>query len=418
MSYRAALLGLLVAVVACSGKDTVGTDLVTDESSVRGNPKAAGNAADTSAKDPQTTSPANTTGAAGSAAGASGSSPPKQGSSGSPSSAGRGGAGSGGSGGSQTPAAGTGSPAAGSGGAPPSTAAGTGGTGDSGGSGGSGGGEPQAGAAAEGGEAMGAADPECDMTGVWIARLTTFSRDSVFSAVQTTSNWFYYEFEQTGRTVRIKKQLDCGFQVSGSADVTLNKATVKALLTRNEQSGRREGEFYKDGERCAFKLQRFYSVRGAQRDVYLTGDLSKNPALSSLTPALPTESSPAGAEDWDMDGKPGIAVNVAGLGSRHVVQRDWNEFFSEGMRVPALNAKEFAVRADFDSQESILATSGGLGALLRAGASPATGMQHRITFRLLGRDPNDAAVSAVRVADDVETCFNIQDALPHDPAMQ
>jgi hypothetical protein len=258
-------------------------------------------------------------------------------------------------------------------------------------------------------------DPDCDLNGIWIARLTTFSRDSVFDSVQTASNWFYYELAQSGRDVTVTAELDCGIQVSGSADVTLNRATTEALLTRNDQTGR-HGTFSKDGDHCALRIDRFYSTRGVARATYLPADLSQNPELSTLMPALPTEAMLDGSEDWDGDGNPGIAFNVSGLGARHVAQRDWNEFFSDATHQVALKADELVVRATFDSQESILATSGSLGSLLRAGASPASDGLHRIAFRRLGRDKGDPAVTAVRVADPLQSCLNVQDALPHDPA--
>jgi hypothetical protein len=258
-------------------------------------------------------------------------------------------------------------------------------------------------------------DPDCDLNGIWIARLTTFSRDSVFNSVQTASNWFYYELSQSGREVKVEAELDCGIQVSGSADVTINRATTEALLTKNDQTGR-HGTFAKEGDHCALHIDRFYSTRGVPRATYLPADLSQNPELSTLTPALPTEAMPDGNEDWDGDGNPGIAFNVSGLGTRHVAQRDWNEFFSDADHRVALKADELVVRATFDSQEQILATSGALGGLLRAGASPASDGLHRITFRRLGRDKSAPAVTAVRVADALQSCFNVQDALPHDPA--
>lgn len=256
-------------------------------------------------------------------------------------------------------------------------------------------------------------DPDCDLNGIWIARLTTFSRDSVFNSIQTASNWFYYELSQSGSEVTVTAELDCGIQVSGSADVSINRVTTEALLTRNDQTGRR-GKITKDGDHCTLSIDRFYSTRGVPRATYLPADLSQNPELSALTPALPTQAMPAGNEDWDGDGNPGIAFNVSGLGTRHVVQRDWNEFFSDASHAIALQADEFVVRATFDSQESILATSGALGGLLLAGATPATDGLHRITFRRLGREKSDPAVAAVRVADPLDSCFNVQDALPHD----
>jgi hypothetical protein len=284
-----------------------------------------------------------------------------------------------------------------------------------GGRGGSAAGSGGAGAAAVGGS--GAQDPECDMNGIWIARLTTFSRDSIFGATQTCSNWFYYEFVQTGRTVKISHALDCGIQVSGSADVTINSATTQALLHPNDQTGRL-GEFYRDGDHCVFKIERFYSARGAPRATYLPADTSSNPELSTIMPMLPTEQMPTGSEDWDDDGNPGIAFNVSGLGSRHVVQRDWNEFASDADHTIALSATEFVAGARFDNQEQILAVTGGLGALLKAGSTPALDLGHRVTFRMLGRSASDPTVAQVRLPDDLDTCFKVQDALPHDKASQ
>jgi hypothetical protein len=259
----------------------------------------------------------------------------------------------------------------------------------------------------------GAEDPDCDMNGVWVARLTTFSRDTVFQAVQTASAWYYYEIEQRGRTVTITHALDCGIQVSGSADVTINRATTAALLTRNDQAGR-SGQFSKQTDHCVLSIDRLYSTRGIPRTVYLPKDTSSNPDLRTLTPDLPTAQMPAGNEDWDGDGHPGIAFNVAALGSRHVVQRDWNEFYADDASPILLGASEFTARARFDNQEQILETSGALGGLLMAGSTPATSLNHRIAFRRIARDVNDPAVTALHGADDVATCYNVQAALPHD----
>ncbi len=270
-------------------------------------------------------------------------------------------------------------------------------------------------AAQDAGDPPQAEDPSCDLNGIWAARLTTFSRDDVFQAVQTASNWYYYEIEQRGREVTITAALDCGIQVSGSADVTINRATTAALMKRNDQTGR-HGQFYRDGDHCTLSIDRFYSTRGVPRSVYLPSDTSANPDLASITPALPTAQSPDGNEDWDGDGHPGIAFNVAGLGTRHVVERDWNEFFSDDSYSIAPDSDAFVARAQFDNQEEILETSGSLGGLLMAGSTPATGLNHRISWQRLGRTADEAAVKAVRDPDDLTTCYNVQAALPHDTA--
>jgi hypothetical protein len=274
-----------------------------------------------------------------------------------------------------------------------------------------------AGPAAGGGAAPTPSSGDCDLTGVWIARLTTFSRDAETYSVQTASNWFYYELEQSGRDVTVVKGLDCGLRMSGSADVTLTHATTRALIHPNDQAGRR-GKFYKDSGHCAFRFERFYSTRGLPRATYLPADTSHDPALSSLEMPLPTEQVPSGAEDWDEDGQPGITLNVAQAGARDVVQRDWNEFWTDETTTVPLRADEFVARADFDSEESILSTSGGFEAPLRTTTTPATDMRHRILFRRVARSLAQAAAETVRTADDLETCYNVQAALPHDPSME
>jgi hypothetical protein len=258
-----------------------------------------------------------------------------------------------------------------------------------------------------------AEDPDCDLNGVWVARLTTFNRDDIFQAIQTASSWYYYEIEQRGRDVKITSALDCGIQVSGSADVTINRATTTALLKRNDQAGR-AGQFWKDGDHCSLTIERMYSTRGVSRSVYLPADTSSNPDLRTLKPDLPTAQMPEGNEDWDGDGHPGIAFNVASLGTRHSVQRDWNEFFTDDSSPIALGASEFTARARFDNQEQILETTGTLGGLLMAGTTPATNLNHRIAWKLVARDVENAAVAALHGKDDTDTCYGVQTMLPHD----
>jgi hypothetical protein len=252
------------------------------------------------------------------------------------------------------------------------------------------------------------------MNGVWIARQTTFSRDSVFNAIQTASSWSYYEISQSGRNVTVTAAMSCGIQVSGSAQVTISRAGTAALAKHTEEAGRR-GLFYKEGDHCVFSLERHYQVRGCASAVYLPASVSTNPDLDAILPALPTAQAPSGAEDWDGDGSPGIAFIVASMGTRNAVQRDWNEMASDTTYKVALGSTEFVVAESFDDRDSIMATSG-FGALLQAGAVPAAGLRHRAKFRRLGLTPSDAAVKAIHAAADVDTCYNIQDALPHDPA--
>jgi hypothetical protein len=117
---------------------------------------------------------------------------------------------------------------------------------------------------AGGGGAAGASpvpnDPECDFSGIWIAKQVTVSE--ALSLPQSSNNWYYLEFEQTGTDVRVSKHFDCGIEVRGSATVTLTRQTTEELITHNVQTGR-TGTVTKQGSTCSLQIARFWSIRGA-----------------------------------------------------------------------------------------------------------------------------------------------------------
>ena len=83
-----------------------------------------------------------------------------------------------------------------------------------------------------------AAKPDaCDMTGYWIARQTDFSRDTLVSSLQPSSNWFVYKFAQDGSVFTTEQSLYCSVQVSGTVTVRPRPLGDKALLYSNPQDG-------------------------------------------------------------------------------------------------------------------------------------------------------------------------------------
>jgi hypothetical protein len=290
--------------------------------------------------------------------------------------------------------------------------AGTGGTGgvDGSANAGSGGETNSAGST----EPAGAQDPDCDLTGIWIARQITVNEAIGVQAF--SNNWYYLEYKQSGTTVEVTKHFDCGIEIVGAVSVVLPRSAVQAQLTRNQQAGRKL-TMSKDGASCRLETKRFWSIRGAEELPYLQDGLRDSEAsIRDLTTSLPlpTKDNTAGAIDPDGDGKLGLAFEISGLlsGTRNSVQRDWTRWFTEpGYEFPAGMdwADDVLIRADFDNEESVLDPAEGL---LTSGSTPAREAKHATTLRFLGRDATDPRAQALIKEDQVDTCFAVQDALP------
>ena len=270
-----------------------------------------------------------------------------------------------------------------------------------------------------GGEQHAAADPDCDMNGIWIGRQVTESL--ALSVSQYANNWYYLEFSQDGTDVVVSNHYDCGIEVRGSATVILSDKTTLALTQHNGQVGRR-GTMVKDSDgTCHFEMERFWSVRGVSEEQFAPSPRNSEEDIAywQAQAGLPTTG--AGAEDWDADGEPGIAWQVTGVvtGTRHSGQRDWTRWFSSDaypIQASVAWSEDLLVEADFNNEEKIYATcipngQGGCGlfsALLNATSEPAAA--NTLTLRFLGR--SEADVRDVVVEDVLQTCKNIQAALP------
>jgi hypothetical protein len=194
----------------------------------------------------------------------------------------------------------------------------------------------------------------CNMAGVWVAEQYTVS--VALGADQTAVNYYYFDISQDGDTFIINKQLNCGFIVTGSANVTVPNATLEALADNEFAGLGRKGTFAEEGDACHFSLQRSYSVRGANKAEFLTDvwNIGDDPIDLDDFPALPANEA-QGMEDWDNDGREAITLEVSGLlsGKRAVAQRDWTEH--EGT-VPALVDQfggEGVIVVHWDSQEAV-----------------------------------------------------------------
>lgn len=241
----------------------------------------------------------------------------------------------------------------------------------------------------------------CDLSGIWIAEQETLNSVLV-SGLATARNWFYYEIEDEGDRFTVQRGWDCGFDTTGLTTVALFPETIKSLALRNRQEGvldattdpplvaaPRTGIYRpsRNPEVCELYMDRWWWIRGAdpkylpERSQYGELDIADMEALAKL----PTKDAPEGQQDWDSDGKPGIAIEVFKplRGQRHVIQRDWNEigpfFVPDG-------AQKFLGPISFNNQETVLDASS---SLLATGSTPRD-EGHTIRFvRIDEKAPSD-----------------------------
>ncbi len=250
----------------------------------------------------------------------------------------------------------------------------------------------------------------CDMTGMWAAKASPYALDSLFSSPQRSNNWYYLEIVDRGDEIEIVDGFNCGIQVEGAASVTITRATTQALMERNSPIGRRGLFRDADDGTCEMRLERWFWVRGADPSFLPTSfsDYLELDVLDADNP-LPTPEDPTGADDPENDGELGMAYQVGGAvrGTRNVIQRDWNEFFSTPERHPTPETlDDFEVGFNYDSVEVLLSVTGCTGGcgLLEAGSAPDPEGDHHARFVRVGPDFRQAA--------DIDTCFAVQDLIP------
>jgi hypothetical protein len=244
----------------------------------------------------------------------------------------------------------------------------------------------------------------CNLTGLWMVRQTTFSM--AVGVTTSNANWYYQEFAQTGDKVEVVDHFDCGMAVAANVTAKVSAATEKALSLHNIQIGRK-GTLKTNGAHCEFELEKWWNVRGASEETYLPmGHFDKRdiPDLQKQI-ALPTEDMPAGQEDWEADGHPGITLLLGSNGERYSVQRDWIRWFScnglssddpvckpdNAKKYGLSSAKpleKFVVRADFNNEEAIL---GANSPLWETGGMADRTLNSRVTFRFLASSRDDQA---------------------------
>jgi hypothetical protein len=269
-----------------------------------------------------------------------------------------------------------------------------------------------------------AADPECDMTGLWATRMTTWARGGVETL---GANWYYLELAQDGENVMVVDHFDCGVWVDAGFYVYPTPKLEEVLYTHNIQTGRR-GTMKRNGDRCDLWFNRFWSLRGADDAVYLPCGHHDKRDIADLQAAvpLPNKENPDGAEDWDEDEKPGITMLIGGsTAARYSVQRDWLEWFTcneNGVNGELCNEgtaqfygidasadfTSFVIRAHYNNEDSVLGATNPIYEM-----PTRTGVNNRVAFTLLGRTRESPDAKAFwALADTNARCARLKELLP------
>jgi hypothetical protein len=162
----------------------------------------------------------------------------------------------------------------------------------------------------------------CNLSGHWLISLRTVAQG--LGVQQAGLWWHYYEIEQSGSELNVKRGLVCGsevYPVDLLAAAVEFRASFDKIAQNNSHMGRR-GTVTASGASCAVSFTRAYSIVGATTPHYA----DPNTQLPTLEQRA-TGNTP-GWEDWDGDGQPASSLNVSGIvaGTRYTVLRVWSDW--------------------------------------------------------------------------------------------
>lgn len=216
----------------------------------------------------------------------------------------------------------------------------------------------------------------CDLTGHWLISQRQIAQG--LGVRQAGLWWYYYELEQSGGTITVKKGLVCGGEVR---PVDLLAAAVEwsaawpAITAKNSHAGRR-GTVTSAGSDCMVSFERAYAVVGATTPYYAD---ARNPL-----PSVDQKGSgdTPGWEDWDGDGQPAVSLIVSGIvtGTRYTALRAWNEWSGK----ISAGATNFKLPSTWNQDEAILGATSDL--LKQTGVPDADRSLHFAQFARLMPD--------------------------------
>ncbi len=194
-------------------------------------------------------------------------------------------------------------------------------------------------------------DPECQLSGKWISIQRTLNIALDGAMKQAGHNWAYWEFEQSGTEVTVKKGLKCGMLMIERSEPSYSEViadpAVWNAVTENAFNTGRKGVYGLDesGE-CYFGLEKFYLIRGATVSHFMNPDVPLEEARTKAEGTTP------GWEDWDQDGNPGLTFRLVGIatGALYLVQREWSEYFGTTEK----NADSFTLQVQWNIEQEVI----------------------------------------------------------------
>ncbi|MET0283839.1 MAG: hypothetical protein ABW352_05195 [Polyangiales bacterium] len=263
-----------------------------------------------------------------------------------------------------------------------------------------------------------AADPACDLNGYWAVKQVLIN-DAGIAGSQRTAQWFYVALSQQGEEVTMVEHHDCGQLTRGDTQVVVPVDTLRVLVSKNSWKGR-SARIEREGDACAVRFERAWTVRGADPAEYLPAGVFASGGLSAQAAMpLPNVFDTEGAEDWNGAtlSRLGFALSISGAtsGTRWMTQRLYSEWFSDDAHaVPATVERDSLVlAARFDSEMNVLSASPSNGLLQTLVPTPdGSNVENHVELKFLGVTEDDPrGASVVDQSDRVKRCLHIQNTL-------
>lgn len=265
-----------------------------------------------------------------------------------------------------------------------------------------------------------AKDPDCDLNGFWAVRQVT--RSEALLTSQFANNFFLFQFSHDGESVTATAHVNCALVILGSATGRVTRATGDAIRSHNSQVGRKGKMFKTESGTCHFEMERFWYARGVTEARFVPKPRNALVSLAQVRAdnPLPTPARPDGAEDWENDGKLGMAVQLTGIisGVRNSVTRDFTDWYTDSalpIRPQRDWQEDIRAVAHYEGEETIFDPTTGLLAQL---AQQDAAAKNTLRLHFLGRDKSDPRAAAVLRADAFETCQALQALLPEKASLE
>ncbi|MFW6050219.1 MAG: hypothetical protein ACODAU_03535 [Myxococcota bacterium] len=266
-------------------------------------------------------------------------------------------------------------------------------------------------------------EPECDLTGHWMAEKITVSEATLGEGIlATTHNYFYYHIVQDGDAFEIVDSLHCGFFVDALVQVSVSTRTREALRCINDSDGR-EGTSAPSGDECTISFDTFYAVRGLSPPDYWLDDDWAGASTGEGTPSKADPENPdcecntvecvcddtgrydpgsdtPGWEDWDQDGNPGITLRP-GDDEWYVHMRDWDRYMGTVPQEASGPPQEFRLDVEWSNVTTVM---GRVGAIT-SDEDPARDEDHHVNFKRMADAPDRDAMGDAELCQMVAGAF-------------